>query len=254
MTLILVDNNEKATNPEVVENLKKHFQIVICANLTAGDVNIPLDDGTVLAIERKTPHDFLASIADGRIFEQIERMAAYAKYFAIIITGKISYDKEDMVIIEGDKRKRLWHGASVRAVFSVIQFSGCALIWCPADEYPRMIEELYKTVNKPDARHGIRHRRIITFPPVDERIQILAQFPGIGLQRAESLLTFANNGLDNDEEEYGTLGKAFEWGTVMSKVDKDIRPAGWGGKTILNFRKMLGLQSNEYIKVEEDNT
>jgi hypothetical protein len=68
-------------------------------------------------------------------------------------------------------------------------------------------------------------------------------------------LRFAKSELVTDEdEEYGTLADAIAWGTIMVMVDPENRPTGWGPKTILNFRKRLGLQSNQFMKVDEDNS
>jgi ERCC4-type nuclease len=246
--IIIVDQNEKATNPKIVSNLEKYFSKIIIANLNAGDVNIPLDDGSVLAIERKAPHDFLSSIADGRIFEQVESMALHAKYSAFIVTGSFTYrDKSDMCCIDGQDTN--WKGASVRSTMNVIQYSGCPVIFCPENKYPEMIAEIYNTVNKPDERRAIRKNRIITFPPIDERIQFLAQFPGIGLKTAEEWLKFAGMMDDNaDADGYGTIASALEWVTIMSGIDKDVRPLGTN--KILTIRKFMGLASNAYMRQE----
>lgn len=250
--IIIVDTNEKSTNPKVVQSIEKHFSKVIIANLNAGDVNLTLDDGSVLAIERKMPYDFLASIADGRIFEQVECMARNAKYSAIIVTGTFTYrDKSDIVCI-GDEDTN-WKGASVRAVMNVIQYSGCPIVFCPPSKYCDMIAELYNLVNKPDERRAIHKNRIITFPPVDERVQFIAQLPGVGMKMAESLLKFAGM-MDNnaDIDGYGTVISALHWLSILSQIDKDSRPAGWQAKRILTQRKFLGLSSNQYIGLNEE--
>ena len=249
--IIIVDTNEQATNPKLVDNLKSCYgKSIVIANLNAGDINIPLDDGSILGMDRKEAHDFLASIADRRIFDVIERMFSYCKYVAIVITGKITYDDNDMVKIDGKVTN--WNGKSVRATLRVIQLSGCILEYCPVDKYSEIINEIYSTVNKPDERQGLKRRRIVTFPPLDTRVEMLALFPGIGIKRSESLLSsdIVKGGMSEDE--YGSLAKAFETISTMVLVDKDIRPDGWGAKTILNFRKMMGLERNEYIQVIKD--
>ncbi len=251
--ILIVDQNEKATNPKIVSSLENHFSKVIISNLKCGDVNIPMDDGSVLAIERKAPYDFLASIADGRIFEQVESMALHAKYSAFIVTGKFTYtDKSDMCCIEGENTN--WKGSAVRATMTVIQFSGCPIIFCPESKYAEMIAELYNTVNKPDERRGIRKNRIITFPPVDNRVQLMAQFPGIGLKLAESAMHWVKV-MENDtsEDEYPSIALTFHWLSIMAQIDKGSRPEGWGAKKILTFRKFMGLSSNQYIGVISEN-
>lgn len=250
--MVIVDTNEKSTAPKVFASIKKHFSQVIVANLTAGDINIPLDDGGVLCIERKTPADFLGSIADGRIFEQVEAMSSIAKYSAFIVTGYFTYgDKSDAVFIDGEKTN--WKGRAVRAVMTLIQYANCALIFCPPSQFCNQIAELYSTVNKPEERSGFRKKRIVTFPPLDERVEILCGFPGLGVKLAESLLTFAGmmEG-EADELGFGSLASALRWATIMGIIDKNDRPAGWGAAKIMAFRKMLGLKSNEYIDLNSE--
>ncbi len=250
--ILIVDQNEKATNPKIISSLEKHFSKVIISNLKCGDVNIPMDDGSVLAIERKAPYDFLASIADGRIFEQVESMALHAKYSAFIVTGTFTYkDKSDIVCIDGESTN--WKGSAVRTTMTVIQFSGCPIIFCPENKYSETIAELYNTVNKPDERRGIRKNRIITFPPVDDRVQLMAQFPGVGLKLAESIMHWVKV-MENDtsEDEYPSIALTFHWLSIMAQIDKGSRPEGWGAKKILTFRKFMGLASNEYIAINSE--
>jgi ERCC4-type nuclease len=266
--LLIVDRNEHSTNPKVFQSMQRHFSHIVIADLphrehggtkvTAGDINIPLDDGGILAIERKTPSDFLQSIASRHIFDQVEVMANHAKYSAIIITGSITYGKEtDIVAIDGVKTStdtsKGWSGRSVRSALNVIQYSGCPIIFCPPSQYCSMIEEIYSTVNKPDKRQGVVKRRIITFPPTDERIVFLCNLPGIDITLADRLLKFAGmmEG-DADKDGYGTVAAAIHWITIMSGVGKNERPKGWGAHKILTVRKFLGLSSTEYIGLNSE--
>lgn len=263
--IIIVDQNEKDTNPDVVKKLEKNFSKVIVANLphheyggikvTSGDINIPLDDGNLLAIERKTPNDFLQSIPNRHIFNQVEVMAKNAKYSAVVITGKYLFGRDGYVYInEGGKdNKTDWKGVSVRAVMTAIQYSGCPVIQCPPDEFCTVISEVYNLVNKPSEHQAIVKNRIITFPPVDERVQFLAQLPGIGLKSADSLLKFAGMMDGNaDADGYGTIASAFTWISILSQIDKDSRPSEWNAKKILTVRKFWGLASHEYINVNSE--
>jgi ERCC4-type nuclease len=265
--LLLVDKNEEV-NPKIIRALQKNFSQVIITNLphrnhggvtvTAGDINIPLNDGNILAIERKTPDNFLGSIANRHIFNQVEVMAEHAKYSVIIVTGSFTYGKVDDIayIIKGEnKEKTNWPGASVRGAISVIQYSGCPIIFCPEERYCSMIAEQYNTVNKSDVHQSVVKRRIITFPPIDERIEFLAQMPGIGIKLADSLLTFAGK-MDNNADEmgYGSIASALHWLSILVQIDKKERPAGWGPNKILTARKFFGLDSNQYIALPKEVT
>lgn len=197
--IIIVDQNEKDTNPEVVASIKRHFTNVIVTNLphhehggtrvTAGDVNLPLDDGNLLAIERKTPTDFVQSIFSGHLFDQVEIMAQHAKYSAVIVTGRFTYtEKSDIVRIDDNREYPKWKGAAVRGAITTLQYSACPVIFCPPNKYCQMIFEVFNTVNKQDARQTVKKNRIITFPPVDNRVEFIAQLPGTGFELSLILL------------------------------------------------------------------
>lgn len=265
MMLLLVDKNEEV-NPRIMKALYKNFSQVIPTNLphrdyggvtvTAGDINIPLSDGTVLAIERKTPDDFLNSIPTRHLFNQVEVMAQNAKYSVIIVTGAFTYGKtDDMCYIRKDDERisTNWTGASVRAAITKIMYSGCPVIFCPEEFYCQAIAEQYSIANQGDTSQGIKKRRIITFPPIDERVEFIAQIPGIGLKLAESLMMFAGK-MEGKSDDYGTIASAFHWLSILVQIDKTERPAGWGPAKILAARKFFGLESNQYIAAPKEVT
>src|SRR5688572_2398617 len=146
--IVVVDQSEKSSNPAVYNFIKKSFSNVIVADLphrvhgntkvTAGDINIPMDDGNILAIERKTPEDFLNSIVSGHIFDQVEVMSQHAKYCAIVVTGGFVYSKNaDDVGVFTDNEKEIkntnWkkRGSAVRGAIRTIEASGCPIEFCP---------------------------------------------------------------------------------------------------------------------------
>lgn len=253
--IILVDPNEVGTSPKTIEALKRHFTSVVISKKPMGfDLQIPLQDGSILAIERKSPADFLASIGDNRLKQQIEKMHSKAKFSAIVVTGKINYAGNGYVKLDEDQETRKWKSVSVRGMIRAIQLSGTILEWCPASLFPQMVEEIYTTCNTEDHRQGLQKHRVITFPPLDDRIQILGQFCGVGIESAKSLLKFAGMMDKNaDEEGYGTLASALHWMTILSQIDSKSRPKNWAGKPgatkILENRKLLGLAADEYLAV-----
>ncbi len=79
---ILADDRERQS--PVIEALKHHDGVeVTVSRLELGDY---LLDGRLL-FERKTMHDFAASLKDGRLFEQGIRLAASPLHKAIILEG-----------------------------------------------------------------------------------------------------------------------------------------------------------------------
>lgn len=259
--LILEDKSEKSSAPNVHKALVKFFPKVRPVNLphvkhggekvTAGDLNIPLDDGSLLAIERKTVNDFLSSIKKRHIFHQIEVMASKAKFSAVIVTGVLSFTNiTDMAKADGQETG--WKGVSVRAVIDEIQYSGCPVRFCPTTQYCQSILEIYNLVNG-ERSGGVYKNRIFTFPPVDERIQFLAQLPGVHLKLADNILTFAGKMDGNaDELGYGTLAGALHWISILTQIHPEERPKGWGKEKILTQRKFLSLAPNEYFAIVKE--
>jgi ERCC4-type nuclease len=269
--LILVESNEATdreknredraersdpSNIRMVKRLKKYFPKLQQGPLTCGDINVILDGGGTLAIERKRASDFLGSIGSRRIFRQVERMAEHATWSCVIVEGLISFDSNDMAVIPTfDKFDRVtghetteWRGASVRGAMWAILFSGCPVITIEPDSLPSMIVDLATFCSKP-AEHAqmLGRKRYVTFPPVSLDIEILAAFPGVGMKRAKSLVEFAKV---NNDTGTSTLGEALVWGNVLDLVDRKVRPEGWGDKTIENFRTTLGMETGELTIVE----
>lgn len=245
--IVIVDSNEEATNPAVVDTMRKSIPNLTVAHLTSGDVNVILDNGEVLAVERKNAADFLGSVADGRVFRQVENMANSAKFYCIIIVGEFSFDKEDMVVCNG--RTTGWRGISIRGALYAIQFSGCPILFCRSSGYPDYTEtllEIVKFVSKPETHwQMLGHRRIVTFPPIDIQTEIIAAFPGIGLKRAKALLEFAGK-----KGKRGTLAEALTWASAFPMLAESSMPEGWGKKVANNFRTMLGLADDEYLDIK----
>lgn len=242
---ILVDQNEQATNAPVVQRLKRTFPNLSVENLAFGDVNIILDDGTILAIERKRARDFLGSIGDGRLFRQVEQMSNGAKWCCVIVEGSFEFSENDMCIVDGEETN--WRGASVRGAMMAIQWAGCPILF--TENFPSAVVDVIQFCSKPDVHYqALGRKRIVSFPPVELKEEIIAAFPGIGLKKARSLFEFA--GAKNDG--VSTLAEALCWATVLPMINPKGRPEGWGDKILLNFRAALGLKENEYLDIKEE--
>jgi ERCC4-type nuclease len=243
--LIVVDTNEQATNPTIVNQLRAYFgeANIILSKLTAGDLSIPLATGLLL-VERKKPGDLFGSIADGRVFSQVERMAASARFCAIVIHGSLIYDSNDKVIVDG--RESNWNGKAVRAAINSIMWSGCLVMNVTSGVFAQAVDELIHLAMKPDHIQKKR-KRAITFPPMDNRLDLLSSIPGIGPTRADAILKFVGDIKKGDE--YGRLCDALEWGCVLKYCEPSARPAGWGEVTLNKFHDFLGLEDDEVLSV-----
>lgn len=245
---ILVDQNEQATNPIVVERLRKVFPKLQIADLASGDINVILDDSSILAIERKRAGDFLGSIGDGRVFRQVEQMATCAKWSCIIIEGEITFNRNDMTVIDGEETK--WRGTSVRGAMYAIQWAGCPIVTTNKYSFPQIVADVIQFCSKPSVhQQALGRKRIVTFPPISLNEEIVAAFPGVGLKLARSLIEFACKQNDTNT---GTLAEALSWASCLGLIDRKNRPEGWGDKKITNFRVALGLNTNQYLDIKED--
>lgn len=249
MTLVLCDSNEAATNPTVVHELIDLFgeENVVTTHLQFGDVNIPLETG-LLAIERKAPDDLLASIADGRLFEQANAMTNGATFPAFVVHGTIHFNKEGFAVTHG-RHVTGWKARSVRAALLSVQWAGCAVAQVEEDAYAQTVLELVGLASHPEhVQRGREHP--ITFPPIDPRVDFLCGVTGVGPVRAEALLRYAHSSLGkSDEDELGTIANALTIGTLMHTFKAIARAEGWGPKTTQQFREFLGLKDNEYLSL-----
>jgi ERCC4-type nuclease len=83
---VIIDANEASQKPELVELLALHEDVE--------DYKIePLSEGDFIAddciFERKTPSDFASSLQEGRLRDQVERMAGTGKTPFILVEGNM---------------------------------------------------------------------------------------------------------------------------------------------------------------------
>ena len=247
--MILIDSNEQSTNPVLVDKLKNYFtgQCVI-THLSAGDIHVPLSTG-LLIIERKAISDLLASIADSRLFSQVENIVNLAQFAVIIAHGSLMYGVDDEAVVDGKSTN--WRGVSVRAALLAVQWAGCAVAHCSNAALPETVREVISLASKPEHAQKSSKHRSITFPPIDQRADILAQFPGVGHKRAEAVLRFVARLQNPESNELGRLCDAIDWATLFPFIAEDSRPPDWGEKMLLNFRLSLGLEPNEVLTVQK---
>ena len=125
MPLLLVDSNELVTAPDIYAQLQEYFgrANVVPVKLPTADLAIQLmNDAGILRVERKDPNDLLASIGDGRLSQQVDAMVKSGAWSAVIVTGSLSYDAEDMLCVNG--RSTNWHGNRVRGAIRACQWAG----------------------------------------------------------------------------------------------------------------------------------
>jgi DNA excision repair protein ERCC-4 len=178
------------TGPVLVDHRERGSAIpeaLVAAGLDVELTDLPVGDyvlGPGLAVERKGPADLGASIRDGRIFDQAERLQSAFHQAVLLIEGEPRYIAEDA-----------WRGAVCRLVedgFTVLHS-------LDADDSAAWLVRLAKrarraapTVRSEGPRRAPRH-------PSAQAEVMLSVVPGISQTMARSLLA-----------EYGSLAAVAE--------------------------------------------
>lgn len=180
-----VKKEAKCPNPKtpiIVDTREK--QSLIAANLLEKKANIKheqLEIGDYLIqdtiIERKTFSDFVSSILDKRLFNQLQEMKKYPKYFLIIEGFYYNYDKFNV------------HENAIKGMLISVAIDYQIPIIYTEDEEDtaNFLILTAKKYEKPKQEISIRQSK--TFQTPEERKQfILEGFPGVGPAAAKNLM------------------------------------------------------------------
>ncbi|MBI2542707.1 MAG: hypothetical protein HYW24_00780 [Candidatus Aenigmarchaeota archaeon] len=185
--VILADYRER----EVIDHLEKMGAVVNKMNLKVGDF---ICSSNRIAIERKTHSDFVSSIIDGRIFEQMNYM-------------KENFEKP-LVIVEGYSNRNINENAFKATVASMITKFGVSLVSTMNSlDTAKMIYWIAKKEQETGYDLGFKHGKK---PRNDSDLQefILSSIPGISKILARRLLeNFGNieNVVNAQENELGKI-------------------------------------------------
>lgn len=168
---IIVDYREQVS--ELPRILKELGIKVIFRQLIVGDYII----STEVAIERKTIHDFITSLFDGRLFRQADELNANYKTPIILIEGDTS------LISQMLNNSKVYYGA----LSSLILKYSVKTVFVPTVEDSAVFIERLVFNSKKEGKPRI----ISGQKPVktnDEQINLLASLPGIGPKLAERMI------------------------------------------------------------------
>jgi ERCC4-type nuclease len=174
ITAAMVDSRE----PLWIQELDFGVPTVVTA-LDAGDVMVATDDGQVLLIERKSSSDLMASIADGRLFDQAARMHEQSPWSYVVVT-------EPITSMGGKIPGSGWAYSAVMGALLTVQELGVCVTWAdgPRDFGPCVVR-LANRKREPARMLAKPARGLATIAPGAD---ILAALPGIGPERALALL------------------------------------------------------------------
>ena len=135
--LVTVDSNDALT----VGNLQWPGALVSIAPLQYGDLIAQCPDGKSIGIERKTPRDFLDSIKDGRLLNQVAGLVGCVDFAYVVVTGwflpdysfastgeYVAYGGDDNDV-HNDFTSTKWQWHSLQGILLSIQELGCAVIY-----------------------------------------------------------------------------------------------------------------------------
>ncbi len=173
---VIIDSNEESQNIKAVEIFVLHEDVETfeIKPLETGDFVI--ED---CVFERKTPSDFASSLMEGRLREQVERLA--------------QHDKNGYVLIEGDMRdfSNLDHtqipAKSLRGmVASIMGRYGVPVVFCSKPQYLAdiAIRIARKSIEDPSQ---IQVSDSNTVKEVPFMVKFFMNFDGVGLATAEDL-------------------------------------------------------------------
>lgn len=226
ITAALIDQRE----PTWVQALKFGGAMVAPTMLEHGDLLATCDDGTLLAIERKTASDLLNSIRDDRLWAQLAGIKAMTPWAYLLITGELRRGEDGNVLAEG--RASGWSWAALQGALLQAQELGVHVLQCAGDaEYEPAVMRLAARSHKPEVIiPPAKEPRILT-----EAERVLFSLPGIGPDKAPAIMECCHTA-------------AWALQMLSELTSKEYVPGvGLGIKRAV--RKALGLRANEQLAV-----
>ena len=229
MKALIVDSREPEwVKRSVFDNITPMIQ-----TLPAGDAWIACADAT-LVVERKTLSDLVSSIADGRLFNQCAEMVKVSPWAYLLVCG-LPVLHAGKLSIAGKPTDWTW--ASIQGALLTVQDMGVAVEWLESEaQYGTALIALS---NRSRATVRVKARRDTTAQTAGEIF--MTSLPGIGQDRAQALLTYAENPA---------------WALAYLTWDDDPREhiPGIGPTTRQAVRAVLGLRDDQIvtINIKED--
>ena len=173
---VVIDRRE----PEWCRELRLAGTEPVIQELPAGDAWVITDDA-VLVVERKSLSDLCASIADGRLLNQVVEMQRAGQWCYVVVIG-IPVIVSGRVVIAG--RPTQWSWTSVQGALLTVQELGVSVVWCENDAgYGAALEWLARR-DRSSVLVKARREAVMESPAE----ALLSAIPGIGSGRAEALL------------------------------------------------------------------
>ncbi len=135
---------------------------IVPTQLRCGDVWLAANDGQLLIVERKTVDDFLASIADGRLFDQSSAMVQTSPWSYMAIQGTLAPNRQGTTTV--GRTQTNWQWSAVQGALQTIQELGVTVIHL--DHNPAEFVRFLRRLADRDRGHvraaGIRKPELLT--------------------------------------------------------------------------------------------
>jgi ERCC4-type nuclease len=229
-TVTIVAATIDSREPKWVQALGFNGAMTTVTAIDHGDLLVIAEDGSLIAVERKTVSDFLGSVKSGRVWPQLAGMRKQTKWCYLVICGRMQPSPDGYVTTK--RGVTGWPWASIQGALLRAQELGAMIVWAASDEE-------YEATVMGLSNRG--HEATVTLEPVrlpnilSAAERILVSLPGIGLDRVGDVLDYAN-----------TAGWALTFLTDTSHEDHVI---GIGPGIKRKVRAALGLHENEILSV-----
>jgi DNA excision repair protein ERCC-4 len=223
---VITDSRE----PTWVQQLTFGGVPVAVSQLETGDLLAVCGDGALLAIERKEASDFLNSLRDGRLFPQLARLRQVSEWSYLALVGSLLPGPNGLCLVDG--RESGWNWSSVAGALLTVQELGISVLHVAHDvDYEQAIMRL---ANRDRSELRIAPPRDAAL--VSDAEVILGSLPGVGPERAHTLVQYA-----------GSVASAIQYLTDDLLTEEQIPGIGPGIKR--RVRKALGLEDWDILAI-----
>ena len=227
---IAVDRRERVSC--IPELLIKGGITVDFATLKVGDYIISSNT----AVERKTVHDFINSIYDGRLFIQCSELIKYFLFPIVIIEGNI---KDLELLDESEKARRYPEKSSLiySSISTIILDFRIPLINTPSPKHTTdlLISMAYKSLQEHSITEPLLRKIRKNRSEYLQQLSILSSLPGVGSKLAQRML-----------EEFNTPSRALNASSAeLAKIP------GFGVARAQRLRKVLDKKFAETLAEDQ---
>jgi DNA excision repair protein ERCC-4 len=212
MSYIIVDHREsKSSVPFLLKEMGIRVEFKF---LEIGDYIINPE----IAVERKTLHDFISSLFDGRLFQQVDRLSSNYSSPFLIVEGNYS---EIETYIQNPKSV---YGALV----SLLLIYRINLINVPSERETAVVLSSLANQFSRKPPYSIKHAKKDSF--IDQQVYVVSSLPSVGKTIATRLL-----------EQFGSPKEVF-----LASTDELAKIKGLGPKRAREIRSLLDTSWKRY--------